>query len=97
MRLSKAEMRVLEQFWKRGTSSVREVLEPSRYLLECGRFAGMGRALLCFVVPIATGATGQVVETTQSFSLSTALIMPGSRVRVPPFPDPCIVTLKTMS
>jgi predicted transcriptional regulator len=27
MRLSKAEMRVLEQFWKRGTSSVREVLE----------------------------------------------------------------------
>lgn len=27
MRLSKAEMRVLEQFWKHGTSSVREVLE----------------------------------------------------------------------
>jgi len=27
MRLSKAQMRVLEQFWKRGTSSVREVLE----------------------------------------------------------------------
>jgi BlaI family transcriptional regulator, penicillinase repressor len=27
MRLSRAEMRVLEQFWKRGTSSVREVLE----------------------------------------------------------------------
>ena len=27
MRLSKAEMRVLEQFWKLGTASVREVLE----------------------------------------------------------------------
>jgi predicted transcriptional regulator len=27
MRLSKAEMRVLEQFWKLGTVSVREVLE----------------------------------------------------------------------
>ncbi|HTC15851.1 MAG TPA: BlaI/MecI/CopY family transcriptional regulator [Steroidobacteraceae bacterium] len=27
MRLSKAEMRVLEQYWKLGTSSVREVLE----------------------------------------------------------------------
>jgi BlaI family transcriptional regulator, penicillinase repressor len=27
MRLSKAEMRVLEQFWTLGTSSVREVLE----------------------------------------------------------------------
>jgi BlaI family penicillinase repressor len=27
MRLTKAEMRVLEQFWKRGTSSVRAVLE----------------------------------------------------------------------
>jgi hypothetical protein len=50
MRLSKAEMRVLAQFWKRGTSSVRAVLEPSRYLLVCGRFAGIGRlccALLC--------------------------------------------------
>ena len=27
MRLSKAEMRLLEQYWKLGTSSVREVLE----------------------------------------------------------------------
>jgi BlaI family transcriptional regulator, penicillinase repressor len=27
MRLSKAEMRVLEQYWKLGTCSVREVLE----------------------------------------------------------------------
>jgi predicted transcriptional regulator len=30
MRLSKAEMRLLEQYWKLGTCSVREVLESLR-------------------------------------------------------------------
>ena len=30
----------------------------------CGRFAGVGCAQLCFVVPSATGAPRQVVEVT---------------------------------
>jgi hypothetical protein len=52
----------------------------------CGRFAGIGRAQLCFVVPIATGAPWQVIEFTSYLDPTTEFIMPGSRVRVPPFP-----------
>jgi hypothetical protein len=33
----------------------------------CGSFAGLGRAQLCFVVPIATGALWQVIEITPDF------------------------------
>ena len=57
-------------------------------LLEvgCGRFARVGCALLCFVAPTCNGAPWQAVEFTSYLEPTTALIMPGSRVRVPPFP-----------
>jgi len=45
-------------------------------------------ALLCFVVPIATGAPWHVVEFTSYREPTIGLIMPGSRVRVPPFSHP---------
>jgi len=34
--------------------------------LRCGKFAGIGHAQLCFVVPVATGAPRQVIEITTS-------------------------------
>ena len=50
--------------------------------LGCGRFAGVGCAQWCFVVPSCNGRPWQVIEITTL----NLLIMPGSRVRVPPFP-----------
>jgi len=55
---------------------------PSLSCMACGRFAGVGRAQLCIVVPIATGAPWQVVESTSYPEPTTGLIMPGSRVRI---------------
>src|SRR6185437_6690725 len=55
-------------------------------LFACGKPAGIGRARLCSVVPIATGGPWQVVESKGYLDRSSRLIMPGSRVRVPPFP-----------
>jgi len=53
---------------------------------SCGKFAGISRARLCSVVTIATGVPWQVIEFKAYFERSSELIMPGSRVRVPPFP-----------
>ncbi len=52
---------------------------------RCGRSAGIRCALLCFVVPVAAGVRWQVVESKGYLERSGRLIMPGSRVRVPPF------------
>jgi hypothetical protein len=53
---------------------------------SCGSLAGVGRAQLRSAVPIATDATWQVVELAAYLEPIGKLIMPGSRVRVPPFP-----------
>lgn len=47
-------------------------------LVSCGNTAGIGRARLCLVVPIATGVPWQVVELKVYLERSTELIMPGS-------------------
>jgi len=41
---------------------IRWAILASEVVTGCGRFAGVGCALLCFVVPSATGAPRQVVE-----------------------------------
>ena len=53
---------------------------------SCGSLAGLGRAQLRLVVPVATSAPWQVVESTRYLEQTTGVIMPESRVRVPPFP-----------
>ena len=55
-------------------------------LIGWGGFAGVSCALLCFVVLTCNGRPWQVVELTDQPEPRTGLIMPGSRVRVPPFP-----------
>ncbi len=77
----------------RGASLARRRLEAltgrhdvNRALRRRGNSAGIGRARLCFVVPTATDVPRQAVELKAYFERSTELIMPGSRVRVPPFP-----------
>jgi hypothetical protein len=52
---------------------------------RCGTLVGLSAARLCFVVPIASGAHWQAIET-RLFLRPTALKLPESRVRVPPFP-----------
>ncbi len=54
---------------------------------RCGNFAGISRARLCFVVPTATGGPWQVIEFKAYLERSSKPIMPGSRVRVHPFPN----------
>ena len=45
----------------------RQLRHIDRTRLQRGTFAGLGRAQLCFVVPIATGAPWQVIEITTDF------------------------------
>jgi hypothetical protein len=58
--------------------------DQSSAAVKSREFAGIGRAQLCFVVPIPMGASWHVIEFTSWLEPTTKRVMPGSRVRIPP-------------
>jgi hypothetical protein len=58
----------------------------SQYSLARGRSAGISPARRCTFRHLAATAACPKVEKSDTWSRPSALIMPGSRVRVPPFP-----------
>jgi hypothetical protein len=56
------------------------------FVAPCGTFAGPGPDSCCSVVPMCNGRPQQVIDYSSRVRLPSALIMPGSRVRFPPFP-----------
>jgi len=52
---------------------------------RAGAFAGLSRAQMCFVLPIATDVLWQVIEIITDFFIYRSHNAPGSKVRVLPF------------
>jgi len=80
------EERIRAKKTSRGCTSAREFRVIRQYRFVRGRFAGISPARRCtFRHLAATAVCPNVVKSNTSLPRK-ALIMPGSRVRVPPFP-----------